>query len=385
MIERLSVNLFLLFTFCLLSGTGCTGSFVEEGVEKNDLITLSFASPALELLPITRSTEAVSLPVGSTIRIAAYHLGELGEVTASADFSVTAPTVEATFVVGVEGDLVPCQVDESGKQIAGKGEEMRIPAGRYDFYAVSPARPLTQVDGKWQVTDIPHQEDVMTSFVRGVEVSQVARVVTLRAFRRKCAQVVFEVAPTKGTIVPISSLCGTRLELSAISSAGASLSVGESEIISPSGGDRTDAGKLSTTDFVTLPDSENPDQPNPLGLNRTTTILLPKNSEAFGVAVTVARNGIAVKLEAMISKNIVFEEGKQYVFTLEVENDRSLLRLSVYDWSPFGWTDHNIGGAPSGRPTEPEVTPGTPFGLVVADWENIPWTGGGTIGGKKID
>lgn len=385
MIERLSVNLFLLFTFCLLSGTGCTSSFVEEGEGETGLITLSFASPTLELLPITRSTEAVSLPVGSTIRIAAYHLGELGEVTASADFSVTAPTVEATFVVGVEGDLVPCQVDESGKQIAGKGEEMRIPAGRYDFYAVSPARPLTQVDGEWQVTDIPHQEDLMTSFVRGVEVSQVARVVTLRAFRRKCAQVVFEVAPTKGNIVPISSLCGTRLELSAISSAGASLSVGESEIISPSGGDRTDAGKLSTTDFVTLPDSENPDQPNPLGLNRTTTILLPKNSEAFGVAVTVARNGIAVKLEAMISKNIVFEEGKQYVFTLEVENDRSLLRLSVYDWSPFGWTDHNIGGAPSGRPTEPEVTPGTPFGLVVADWENIPWTGGGTIGGKKID
>lgn len=90
-------------------------------------------------------------------------------------------------------------------------------------------------------------------------------------------------------------------------------------------------GSCRPTDFVTLPDPENPDQPNPLRLNRTTTILLPKNSEAFGVAVTVARNGIAVKLEATISKNIVFEEGKQYVFTLEVENDRSLLRLSVYD------------------------------------------------------
>lgn len=47
----------------------------------------------------------------------------------------------------------------------------------------------------------------MTSFVRGVEDSQVTRVVTLRAFRRKCAQVVFEVTPTKGNIVPISSLC----------------------------------------------------------------------------------------------------------------------------------------------------------------------------------
>ena len=51
MMKRLSVNLFLLFTFCLLSGTGCTGSIVEEGEGETGFITLSFASPALELLP----------------------------------------------------------------------------------------------------------------------------------------------------------------------------------------------------------------------------------------------------------------------------------------------------------------------------------------------
>lgn len=385
MMERFSVNFFLLFTFCLLSGTGCTGSIVEEGEGKTDLITLSFASPALELLPVTRSTEEGSLPVGSTIRIAAYHLRESGGTGDPANFSVTAPMVEATFVVGVEGDLLPCQVDGSGKQIAGNGEEMRIPAGVYDFYAVSPARPLTQVDGKWQVTGIPHQEDVMTSFARGIEVSQVSRIVTLRAFRRKCTQVLFEVAPTRDNIVPISSLCGTRLELAGVSTAGTGLIIGENEKISPSGGDQTEAGKLSTTDFVTLPDPENPEEPSKLGLNRATTILLPKNGEPFQVAVTVARNGIAVTLKATIAKNIVFEEGKQYVFTLEVENDRSLLRLSVYDWTPFGLTDNNVGGAPDGRPTDPEVTPGTPFGLVVAGWDHISWTGGETIGGATIN
>lgn len=382
--KRFSVNLFILLAACLLSESGCTGGFVEEGEDEAGFITLSFAHPALDVLPVTRTGEA-PLSAGSTIRIAAYRLDVTGEPVNAADFSVTAPTVEATYVVDDKGGLQPCRVDAEGKQISGEGEEMVVQAGMYDFYAVSPARPLTREEGKWQITGIPHQEDVMTSFVRGVTVSQVSRVVQLRAFHRKCAQVVFEVTPTQKNIVPISSLCGTRLELADISTAGASLTAGENEAIPPSGGDKTEAGKFSTTDFVVLPDPENPAEPHPLGLNRATTILLPKNSEAFHIAVTVSRNGIAVTLKATISQQIVFEEGKQYVFTLEVENDRSLLRLSVYDWSPFSLTDNNVGGAPSGRPTEPGVTPGTPFGLKVADWDNIPWQGGGTIGGKTIN
>lgn len=381
--KRLSVNLFFLFMTCLFSEIGCTGSLVEEK-DETAFITLSFAHPALDILPVTRSEDA-SLPVGSTIRIAAYRLNVADEPVNTVDFSVTAPTVEATYVVDDKGGLQPCRVDADGNQISGEGENMVVEAGIYDFYAVSPARPLSRTGEKWQVTGIPHQEDVMTSFVRSVEVSQVSRQVRLQAFRRKCAQVIFEVAPTKENVVPISSLSGTRLDLAGISTSGAGLTVGESEVIPPSGGDETEAGKLSATDFVTLPDPENPEKPNPLGLNRVTTILLPKNSEAFRIAVTVARNGIAVTLKTTISQNIVFEEGKQYVFTLEVENDRSLLRLSVYDWSPFSLTDNNVGGAPAGRPTEPGVTPGIPFGLVVAGWDHIPWMGGGTIGGKTTN
>ena len=61
-----------------------------------------------------------------------------------------------------------------------------------------------------------------------------------------------------------------------------------------------------------------------------------------------------------------------------------MLRLNVYDWSPFSMIDDNVGGVPDGRPTEPGVTPGIPFGLIVAEWDAIPWTGGGTIGGKPM-
>lgn len=383
--ERFSINVFFMFALSLLSGMGCTGGLVEDGEEKARFITLFFDQPSLAASLLTTRTEAAPLPAGSTVRIAAYRIGESVEEAVSADLSVTAPTTEATYVIGCDGSLQPCLVDGNGKQIPGESSDMTVVAGVYDFYAVSPARPFTEVSEKRQITDIPHQEDVMTAFVRGILVSQSSRQVALGDFHRKCTQVLFEVAPTRDNIVPISSLCGTRLELAGVSTAGASLIIGENEKISPSGGDQTEAGKLSTTDFVTLPDPENPEEPSKLGLNRATTILLPKNGEPFQVAVTVARNGIAVTLKATIAKNIVFEEGKQYVFTLEVENDRSLLRLSVYDWTPFGLTDNNVGGAPDGRPTDPEVTPGTPFGLVVAGWDHISWTGGETIGGATIN
>lgn len=383
--KRISEYLFLLFASCLLWGmAGCTGGLVEDqGGEDDRFIVLRFGRPGLEVVPDTRAGEASTspLPSGSTVRIAAYRRAE-NETAVSltpVDLSTATPAYQATYLVDEAGGLSPCAVDTEGKKTGGTSEEMTVLAGEYDFYAVSPARPLTKVNAKQQITDIPHQEDVMTSFVRGIAVSQGARQVTLAPFQRKCAQVVFEVTPTKDNIVPISSLCGTRLELTGISSAGASLLVGENEAITSTGGDETDKGKLIATDFVTLP------EPNDLGLNRTTAILLPKNSNSFQVAVTVSRNGVAVTLKATIAQNIVFDAGKQYVFTLEVENDRSLLRLSVYDWTPFSLTDDNVGGAPDGRPTEPGVTPGVPFGLVVAAWDAIPWTGGGTIGGKSTE
>lgn len=384
--KRISEYLLLLFASSLLLGmAGCTGGLVEGQEEAEErFIELRFGRPGLEIAPVTRSGgETSPLPSGSTVRIVAYRrTGNEPDLMPadlpSVDLSTAVPAYQATYLIDEVGNLLPCAVDTEGKQIIGASEEMTVLAGVYDFYAVSPARPLTKVDGKQQITGIPHQEDVMTSFVRGVAVSQASRQVSLQAFQRKCAQVVFDVTPTKENIVPISSLCGTRLELTGISSAGASLLVGENEAIAATGGDETDKGKLIATDFVTLP------EPNDLGLNRTTAILLPKNSNSFQVAVTVSRNGVAVTLKATIAQNIVFEAGKQYVFTLEVENNRSLLLLSVYDWTPFSLTDDNVGGAPDVRPTEPGVTPGVPFGLVVAGWNDILWTGGETVGGSTL-
>ena len=53
------------------------------------------------------------------------------------------------------------------------------------------------------MTAIPHKEDVMTSFARGVSVSRSSRVVTLETFRRQCALLVFNVAPFTGECASI--------------------------------------------------------------------------------------------------------------------------------------------------------------------------------------
>ena len=197
--KRISEYLLLLFASCLLWGmAGCTGGLVEEQEESEErFIELRFGRPGLEIAPVTRSGETSPLPSGSTVRIAAYRRMNNEPDLLSADLpmvdlSTALPAYQATYLVDEEGFLLPCVVDAEGKQTIGTSQEMTVLAGVYDFYAVSPARPLTKVDGKQQITGIPHQEDVMTSFVWGVAVSQASRQVSLQAFQRKCAQVVLK-------------------------------------------------------------------------------------------------------------------------------------------------------------------------------------------------
>ena len=200
--ERNRVQLYLLYLLWLLAGillVGCTAEPVEEIVpEESRPVALSFGKPNLgvpELL--TRAGEVTTppptpLPAGATVRIGAYFTGNVGDVPAEASFSTVAPSFEATYVVGDDGSLSPCCVNGNGEQAVGTAKGLTVRNGMYDFYAVSPARPLLQGnDGFYRVTGIPHKEDVMTSFVRGVAVTKTARQVALRTFSRKCAMLVF--------------------------------------------------------------------------------------------------------------------------------------------------------------------------------------------------
>ena len=377
-----------LYLYGLLAGSllvGCTAGPVEEIVpEEAQLVMLSFGKPDLGVPAVlTRADEMVTtptpLPVGTTVRIGAYFTGNVGDKQQPASFATDEPSFEATYRIGDDGALTPCRVDDTGKVVEGEAKGLQVRGGVYDFYAVSPARKLLKgADNNYKITGIPHKEDVMDAFARGVAVAKESRVVTLGTFRRKCALVVFNVAPSPDNALPFETLYGTKLELKKISSSGASLIAGEDTGIPPTGGSEEEEARIvfAAEEFEPVEsDSEN------IGLNKTKGILIPKNNLPFDVEITVVRDNETATLKATIDKNISFDEGKRYVFTLEVKNNESSLLMKVLDWNAIAFKDDNVGGPDEPYP-DPDVNEGIGTTIVVAKWTEIPWSGNGEIGGN---
>lgn len=367
--------------------TGCTVGMIEGNTpEDARLVTVCFSKPTLGAPTVlTRAEEtavpsSTPLPEGATLRIGAYYRGKVGEQTSPVSFSITAPTFEATYMVKPGGYLSLCEVDDAGKQIVGDTEEMVVRAGVYDFYAISPARKrIKDSDGIYKIKDIPHKEDVMTAFVRDVAVSQSAREVTLGTFRRKCVQVVFHVAPSAENVLPFSRLYANRLKVSKISSSGADLIVGEETGIPPTGGD---VGGVAQVEFGEDEFEPVESDTKNIGLNKTKGILLPKNAEPFEVEIEVQRDDEQATLKATIDKSISFDEGKRYVFTLEVKNNESQLQMKVLDWNTISLIDSNV-GAPDKPYPDPDINEGIGTSFTVAIWKEIIWSGNGEVGGGK--
>ena len=385
--KRMLTRLFL--PELLLTGllTGCACGMVEDIVpEEARLVEVGFVKPDLGIPAVLTRAEDTEvpgptpLPEGSTIRIVAYYRSSIGVEASPVPFSTTTPTVEATYKVMADGSLALCSVDDTGKPVDGKAEGMVDRGGVYDFYAVSPARKLAKsVDGTYKITDIPHKEDVMTSFVRGVTISASSRLVTLATFSRKCALVVFNVAPSKENVIPFTRLYATGLTISKISSSGAALIVGEDTGIPCTGGEAEDKTEVVFASEEFEPVESDADN---LGLNKTKGILLPKNTEPFDVEIEVQRDDKTATLKATIDKNISFDEGKRYVFTLEVKNNESSLLMTVLDWKEtIFFTDANV-GAPDEPYPDPDINEGIGTSFVVASWKEIVWTDGEVGGGQ---
>ena len=365
---------------CLL--WGCTAEpVIDVGPTDARPVTLVFARPDLGAsAPSTRAGETIlpeQLPTGATVRIAAYYLrkGADGAIQPAA-FETSPPAYEATYEVQGDGSLSPCKVDADGKKIDGAATGLSVRGGTYDFYAISPARPLIKGAGdKYQIANIPHKEDVMTSFQRNVAVSATSNVVALNTFTRQCALVVFNVAPSPDNVLPFDQLYGTSLILQKVSTSGASLIAGESTGIPPTGGSggATAEVTFSGDDFELVEGS------NPAGLNKAKGVVLPKNNMAFDVSLTVFRDDESATLSATIDKNIAFDRGKKYIFTLEVKNNESRLLLTVLNWTSITFTDAGVGGPDPNRPT-PDIDTGIGTTIEVARWDDMPWTGNGLVG-----
>ena len=364
---------------------GCTAEPVVV-VEPQDarLVEVSIAPPDLGIpISLTRTALSEQLPAGATVRIAAYYLRKSSDgVMQPASFETSPPTYQATYEVRSNGSLSPCGVDADGKKISDTAPGLTVRGGTYDFYAVSPARRLQQGSGNnyYRITNIPHKEDVMTSYQRNVTVMATSNTVTLNTFTRKCALVVFNVKPSKENALPFVKLYGTSLILKKISTSGASLTAGGSAGIPATGGS---TGVASEVTFA-AGDFEPVSGDNPTKLNKAKGVLLPTNNTAFDVSLTVQRDNETATLSATIDKQITFDPGKRYIFTLEVKNNTSRLQMTVLNWTPVSFTDTGVGSPDPDRPTDPEIDPGTGTTITVAQWDNIPWTGNGLAGNSSI-
>ena len=213
----------------------------------------------------------------------------------------------------------------------------------------------------------------MTSFAREVTISRTSRVVELETFRRQCALLVFNVAPSPGNALSFEQLFGTQLVLSNISSSGAGLIVGADTGISPTGGESGAETEVTFGSDEFVPVEEGSDPKN-MKLNKAKGVILPKNDLPFEVEISVQRDNETATLKATVDKRITFDAGKRYVFTLEVRNDESRLNLRVLAWNAVPFSDGNVGGPDKPYP-DPDIHQGIGVVMTVASWKNIIWIG----------
>lgn len=380
--KGLSICFISLATAGWLGLTGCTECPVEDIVPAEaQLVLLDIAAMDLGMPEVlTRATtDPVPLPEGATVRLAAYYLGLTNEGNQVADFSTAAPFAEATYVVGAGGSLSPCDVDAEGRQIPGNNNKgLFVRSGVYDMYAVSPARPLQDLEGGSKgLAALPHKEDIMTSYARSVTVTPKGGTVHLHPFIRKCALVVFHVAASPDFGTNMKTLKGTRLQLTGMSESGAVLKAGVNQSIAKTGGTAAAAGIIGfeAGEFEAVATDSDP---KGLGLNKVTAEVLPKNGEPFEVAITVMRNGVSAELKALINQDITLDEGKRYVFTLLVDNDVSYLTLRILGWNVISF-EGDIGGKDTksgtskSAPFDPDICEGFGTPIVVAKWSRTEW------------
>lgn len=367
---------------------GCTAGPVEEMPEAAQLVAISFGKPDLGVPAIlTRADEVTTpeptfLPVGATVRICGYLRSKVGESTVPVSFATVAPSFEMTYVVKADGSLSPRLADDTGTELPGNAGELIVRGGVYDFYAVSPARkPVKDTGNHYAITALPHKEDVMTSFAREVTISGTSRVVTLETFRRQCALLVFNVAPSPDNALPFEQLFGTKLVLRNISSSDASLIVGTDTGISLTGGESSAETEVTFAGEEFVPVEEGSD-PDGMGLNKIKGVILPKNDQPFEVEIGVQRDNETATLKAIIDKRITFDAGKRYVFTLEVKNNESCLNLRVLAWNAVPFSDGNVGGPDEPYP-DPDIHEGMGIVMTMASWKNIIWSGNGEVGGRE--
>lgn len=307
--------------------------------EPGERMAVHFLLPGIEGQPVVaaapkglRTRAALSRYV--TVRIVAYRHGS---GTPSADSYVT----EQTYVADAAGALTPCTVNTAGDYVADNASAaLMLPGGTYDFYAITPALPLSSDHTSVSVS---HGVDYATSVTDNggtgfsLSLSDLpAKSITLKTLQRQCAMI--ELVVTRdASYTAMTALSvnpdGSGVRLSSLSTAPMSAVVGAALVPTPN---------PSAVSSFTL-------APTAFTQTNTTTAsgmvyVLPKVAADLGLSFdlqytlsgTVTTKSISGKVSG-----IVLDAGGSYRFTLTLSAPGAT--LTVTDWVDGGTQDNDMG------------------------------------------
>lgn len=324
----------------LAAACGCSRS--EDPAPTTGAVELRFGlgGISIEAAPAggTKAPVAERLAAGTTVRVAAYV-----RTGADADLALDSHVAEATYVTQDDGSLVPCTVDASGASTGTAGASpMRLRAGTYDFYALTPALPLT--DGQ---VSIGHGTDYACSLTPAgsITAGAASQSVTLNMLERRCSRLGFSITRRSDHITSVA-IGSVRLARIAQAPANALLC-----LALPVG---ANAGAYLFPDGTFTQGTE-PYQS--YGADET----LPKSNAPFDLSMEVYFNGAATPtaLEAEVPA-MAFTPGLRYNFDISLEGKYIVLTLTVASWNEVPAWDASDIGSPSA-------------GVVVGRWEIDGW------------
>ena len=294
-----------------------------------------------------------NLAPGSTVRVLAYTRRAAG---AAADIERDTYVAEATYRVKDDYSLEPCVVDGMTGVATGTAgaSPMRLRAGAYDFYALTPALSLTG----HKEASVAHGTDYACSLTAACAVATrqdvSTQTVVLATLERKCSRLAFSITRKAENV---AKAVINSVELSGIARSPAAALLCENL---PTG---TNDGGYEFPQGTFVQGAE------PYQYSGTDEVL-PKSDAAFDLQMSVTFNEAdrATDLQATVPA-MAFDPGKRYNFDLSLQGGFIVLTLQVTPWNVGPVWDTSVGEPPYAS-------------VVVGSWEIREWSG--EIGGNFV-
>lgn len=249
----------------------------------------------------TKSYEA--LHIDSTLRVVVYKRRPGGTTP---DPALDQFIATNTYVVNNEYNLTPTLVDSAGSVKSGKASPLYLMNDTYDFYAYTPAIPLSRDS----LIKVNNGYDFATAIAEDITIDELKSNVMFPNLDRQMARVQFTIQPDQSypnaNSIKIGELGMNLLHTSATPY---TLKLGD-DIVAPS--DTTDNHIINASKFIQA-------LPNQV---QCFDYVLPKKSGSLYVYFNLAINGLDQTYIA-IMPNVTFKSGYNYIYNVLIKPNGS--------------------------------------------------------------